>query len=258
LLSPRVEIQRTLARARGRFAEARWDTHEHLSELGNRLQALRGEHSRVSTATRERLAYAWWHVRESLSELAERLQAFRAAHGRVSTAARERLAYAWWHVRESSSELAGRLQAFRAEHRRVSTVAALGLLLGLGLAGTAAAILANGGERDVTGVEYTSRYVTVTGPGGTQTYAVTVTTKDVKRKVVQSQVVTRPGRLRTLRETIGLPGPIQVEPGPTKTVAGPTKTVSVTVTGPGQTVTQVQVVTETVTVTNEVTVTDSD
>jgi hypothetical protein len=257
LLSPRVEIQRTLARVRGRFAEARWDTQEHLSELGNRLQALGAEHGRVSTATRERLAYAWWHVRESSSELAERLQAFRAAHGRVSTASRERLAYAWWHVRESSSELAARLQAFRAEHRRVSTVAALGLLLGLGLAGTAAAILANGGKRDVTGVVYTSRYVTVTGPGGTQTYAVTVTTKDVKRKVVQS-VVTRPGRLRTLRETIGLPGPIQVEPGPTKTVAGPTKTVSVTVTGPGQTVTQVQVVTETVTVTNEVTVTESE
>jgi hypothetical protein len=62
-----------------------------------------------------------------------------------------------------------------------------------------------------------------------------------------------------LRDTIAIPGPIQVAPGHTSTVAGPTKTV--TVTGPGQTVTQVdtqtvtETVTETVTLINEVTVT---
>jgi hypothetical protein len=151
---------------------------------------------------------------------------------------------------------------FRAGHRRISAVAAIGLLIGLGLAGTGAAFLADNRNPDVITANYASRYVTVTGPGGTHTYAVTVTNKGSKRTILRTHVVTGPGGVSTLRDTIAIPGPVQVAPGPISTVVGPTKTVTATVTGPGQTVTQVdtqtvtEVVTETVTVVNEVTVTE--
>jgi hypothetical protein len=260
LPSSRIDIQRTLARAREHLAYARWYVRESSSQLGQGLRAFKAELRLVSTAARERLAYVRWYVRESSSQLGQRLRALGGGHWLVSAAARERLAYARWYVRESSSQLGERLGAFRAGHRRASAVGALGLLLGLGLAGTGAAFLADNGTPDVINANYASRYVTVTGPGGgTRTYAVTVT-KGGKRTVVRrTEVVTGAGGVSTLRDTIAIPGPIQVAPGHTSTVAGPTKTV--TVTGPGQTVTQVdtqtvtETVTETVTLINEVTVT---
>jgi hypothetical protein len=259
LLSSRVEIQRTIARAYERLAEARGRARESSADLGTRFQAFRADHGGLTTAARERLAGARGRARESSAELGTRLQAFRADHGRLSIAAGERFAEARWRARERSAELRTRLQAFRAEHGRASSAAAVGLLLGLTLAGIGAAVLAEGGNADIVGVNYTSRYVTVTGPGGTQTYPVTVTTeggqRKVVRRVVRTHVVTGPGGVSTVREAFVVPGPIQVEPGRTNTVAGPTKTV--TVTGPGQTVTQVltQTVTDVVTVVNEVTVT---
>jgi hypothetical protein len=261
LPSSRIDIQRTLVRAREYLAYARWHVRVSSSQLGQRLRAFKAEQRLVSTAARERLAYASWHVRESSSQLRHRLRAFSAEHRLVSTAARERLAYARWYVREISSQLGERLRAFRAGHRRASAVAALGLLLGLGLAGTGAAFLADDRTPDVINANYASRYVTVTGPGGgTRTYAVTVT-KGSKQTVVRTHVVTGPGGVSTLRDTVAIPGPTQLAPGHTSTVAGPTKTV--TVTGSGQTVTETdtqtvtEAVTETVTVINEVTVTET-
>jgi hypothetical protein len=217
LLSPRAEIRRSLARTRKRLAEGYAQ------------------------------AEARWHARELLSQFAQRLR-------RPSLeSAREHLAYARWHVRESSSELGERLRAFRAEHGRASSAAAIGLLSGLALAGIGAALLAEGGNADVIGVNYTSRYVTVTGRGGTETYEVTVTTPGkrklvrVERTRVRRRVVAGPGGVSTVFESVAVPGQSQ-----TKTVAGPTKTM--TVTGPSQTVTQAvtEVVTSVVTVTETV------
>jgi hypothetical protein len=219
LLSPRAEIQRALERTRKLLAD------------GRLYAQARGR----------------WHPRELLSHFAQRLRE------PSLDSARERLAEARWHAEQSSSELGSRLRAFRAEHGRASSAAAIGLLLGLALTGIGAAVLAEGGSADVIGVNYTSRYVTVTGRGATETYAVTVTTPG-KRKVVRVQrprvrrrVVTGPGRVSTVRESVAVPGP-----GQTKTVAGPTKTI--TVTGASQTVTQVvtEVVMSVLTVTETV------
>jgi hypothetical protein len=142
-----------------------------------------------------------------------------------------------------------RLQAFRVEHGRASRAAGIGLLLGLALAGIGAAVLAQAGNADVIFVNHASRYVTVTGQGGTEKYAVTVPTTG-KRKLVRAERTRARSRAETGRdgvttvlESLAVPGP-----GETKTVAGPTKTM--TVTGPSQTVTQV--VTEVVTVTETV------
>jgi hypothetical protein len=146
-----------------------------------------------------------------------------------------------------------RFHAFRVEHGRASGAAAIGLLLGLALAGIGAALLAEHGNADVVGINYTSRYVTVTGRGGTETYAVTVTTPGKRKLVrvehtrVRRRVVRGPAGVSTVRESVAVPGP-----GQTKTVAGPTKTI--TVTGPSQTVTQLvtEVVTSVLTVTETV------
>jgi hypothetical protein len=250
LLSPGAEIQRSLARTRKRLAEgyahaeARWHAWELLSQFAQRIRP-------SLDSARERLAFARWHVRESSSELGERLRAFRAEHGGVSTAARKQLAYALWHSRARSSELVMRLQAFRAEHGRASSAAGIGLLLGLALAGIGAAALADNRTPDVINANYASRYVTVTDRGGTERYAVTVTTPGkrklvrVERTRVRRRVVTGPGGVSTVVESVAVPGQSQ-----TKTVAGPTKTV----TGPSQTVTQAvtEVVTSVVTVTETV------
>jgi hypothetical protein len=213
----------------------------------------RAEIQRTLDRTRKLLADGRWHAQQSSAELGIRVRAFRAEYSRVWMAARERLAHPLWYVRARSPEWGSRLRAFRAEHGRASSAAAIGLLLGLALTGIGAAVLAEGGSADVIGVNYTSRYVTVTGGGATETYAVTVTTPG-KRKLVRVQrprvrrrVVTGPGRVSTVRESVAVPGP-----GQTKTVAGPTKTI--TVTGASQTVTQVvtEVVTSVLTVTETV------
>jgi hypothetical protein len=251
LLSPRAEIQRSLACTRKRLAEgyaqaeARWHAWERLSQSAQRLRGPSLD------SARERLAYTRWHVRGSSSELGERLRVLRAEHGGVGTAARELLADALLHARARSSELGMRVQAFRAEHGRASGAAGLGLLLGLALAGIGAAVLAEGGNADIIFVNHASRYVTVTGPGGTEKYAVTVTTPGkrklvrVERTRVRRRVVTGPGGVTTVLEPVAVPGQSQ-----TKTIAGPTKTV----TGPSQTVTQAvtEVVTSVVTVTETV------
>jgi hypothetical protein len=213
------------------------------------------EIQRALARTRKILADGWllaqargrWHPRELSSQFAHRLR------GPSLDSARERLAEARWHAEQSSSDLGTRLRAFRAEHGRASSAAAIGLLLGLTLAGIGAAVLAEGGDADIVGVNYTSRYVTVTGPSGTQTYAVTVTTPGkrtvvrVQRTRVRRRVVTGPGGVSTVLRSVAVPGS-----GQTKTVAGPTKTI--TVTGPSQTVTQAvtEVVTSVVTVTETV------
>jgi hypothetical protein len=75
---------------------------------------------------------------------------------------------------------------------------------------------------DVIGVNYTSRYVTVTGRGGTETYAVTVTTPGkrklvrVERRRVRSRVVTGPGGVSTILESVAVPGPSQTKPSPVR------------------------------------------
>jgi hypothetical protein len=170
---------------------------------------------------------------------------------RTSSQPGERLAYAWWQVRKSAVDLAEGARLFRAQHRRASTVAMLCLLLSLALAGTGAAFLTDRGTAAEAG--YSTGYITVTGPGGTRTLAVTLTDKAKPRTVLR--VVHGPGGVTTLRDTVSVDGPLQVLPGQTITAKGEVKTV--TVKGPSVTVTQTetQVVTETVTVINDVTVT---
>lgn len=142
-----------------------------------------------------------------------------------------------------------RVRAFRAEHGHVYGAAALGLLLGLCLAGTGAAVLVGMVSRPTRTITNYSEHVL-----GTETLTVTRPGKGklarVERTVVRRRVVRGPGGVSTLLELVAVPGPSQ-----TKTVAGATKTVMVT--GPGQTVTQAvtQIVTEVVT--SEVTVTET-
>jgi len=176
------------------------------------------------------------------------MQALPGERRRIASAVRERFAAVRWQARQRSAEWGQRLQAFRADHRKVSIAVIVGVLLALALAGAAAAMLGAGRNADVVAVDYVSRYVTVTGPNGSQAQTDETTLNEdgqVTRTVVRTRVVTGSGRLTTLREIIPVAGPA----GGTKTVAGPTKTV--TVAGPGQTVTQTetQVVTEVVTVT---------
>jgi hypothetical protein len=139
------------------------------------------------------------------------------------------------------------LRAFRAEHGNVYGAAALGFLLGLCLAGTGAAVLVGMVSRSTGTITNYSEHVfgteTVTRPGKGKLVRV-VHTVDRRR------VVRGPGGVSTLLESVAIPSPSQA-----KTVAGATKTV--TVTGPGQTVTQAvtQIVTEVVT--SEVTVTET-
>jgi hypothetical protein len=124
----------------------------------------------------------------------------------------------------------------------------------LALAGTGAAILADGGSADAAAPVSSTRYVVVTGPTGTRTYAVTVTTKGKKQTILR--VVRKPGGgTTTLRDTVSVDGPTKVLPGKTIITKSPPKTV--TVKGPAVTVTETetQVLTETVTLINDVTVT---
>jgi hypothetical protein len=224
--------------------------------MGEWGRGFRAHCGRASTAMRQRLDTARTQARQGFSDAGRLLSPFVAEGARVSTAARGRVANAYWYARQRSWDLAGRLAAFLAGHRRVSIAAVIGVLLALALAGTGAALLATTRSADVVGVNYTTRFVTVTGPSGTQTYEVTqtyettVTQSGRKRTVVRTRVVKGPGGMTTLREAVAVPGPVQHMPGEIRTVAGPTKTV--TVAGPGQTVTQIQVTTEIVTVTTEV------
>jgi len=200
----------------------------------------------------ERFADARWRMRDGLAEKAERFRAWRA-QPHATGPRREHLAFAWWQVRKSGIDLADGARMFRAQHRRASTVGIVCLFLALALAGTGAAFLTDRGSADAASPGST-QYVVVTGPGGTSTYAVTVTTKGKKRTIMR--VVRKPGGgTTTLRDTVSVDGPVQVLPGNTITTKGPLKTV--TVKGPTETVTQTetQVQTETVTVVNDVTVT---
>jgi hypothetical protein len=150
-------------------------------------------------------------------------------------------------------DLADGARTFRAQHRRASTVAIASLFLALALAGTGAAFLTDRGSADAASPEST-QYVVVTGPGGTSTYAVTVTAKGKKRTILR--VVRKPGGgTTTLRHTVSVDGPVEVLPGKTITSKTPPKTV--TVKSPPVTVTQTETVTEMVTVVNDVTVTVS-
>jgi hypothetical protein len=177
---------------------------------------------------------------------------------RARSAAGERFADVRWRVKDSAAERAERFRARSNELRAAGPprerLAMLCLLLGLALAGTGAAFLADNGS-SATRTGNSTDYITVTGAGGTRTYAVTVTSKGNKQTIVR--VVHGPGGVTTLRDTVSVGGPVQVLPGQTITQPGPVKTV--TVTGPPVTVTQTetQVTTETVTVVNEVTVTES-
>lgn len=198
----------------------------------------------VRTAAAQRLADARWRMHDSAVERGERFQAWRDK-SRTSSPRRERFAYAWWQLRTSGMDLAVAARTFRAQHRRASTVAIVCVFLALALAGTGAAFLTDRGSADATAAGSTD-YIVVTGPGGTRTYAVTVTTKGKKQTLVR--VVHRPGgSVSTLRDTVSVDGPTQLLPGQTITTKGPTKTV--TVAGPKVTVTETetQVVTETVT-----------
>jgi hypothetical protein len=205
-------------------------------------------------------------LRETLTPLSERAQAtssefgarLRVDAGRIAAAAAAATSEARWRVGQMSAEAGARLRALRAEHHRGAGIAGVALLVCLGAGGVIAAVAAAGGNADVVAVNYTSRYVTVTGsnyltvttPTGVETRATTVTERG--KRVVRTRVVRRPEGLVTLREEVNVAGPVQQVPGPTKTVTGPTKTV--TVTGPGETVTQI--VTEVVTVTVTTTVED--
>lgn len=245
-----MDIQRTLA------AAALWvgETSSELRKaLGVALVAIWVVFVRARSAAGERFADVRWRVKDSAAERAERFRA-RSNELRAAGPPRERLALAWWQVRKSALDLAEGARLFRLQHRRAATVAMLCLLLGLALAGTGAAFLADNGS-SATRTGNSTDYITVTGAGGTRTYAVTVTSKGNKQTIVR--VVHGPGGVTTLRDTVSVGGPIQVLPGQTITQPGPVKTV--TVTGPPVTVTQTetQVTTETVTVVNEVTVTES-
>jgi hypothetical protein len=213
LLLPGVQLQRKLAGARERCADALWRAGRRSSEWGRRLRALSAE--------------------------------------RWAASSLERVAAVWWLARQRSVDWVRRLRAFRADHRNISAAVLVGVFLVVALGGTGAAFLAASGNADVVAVNYVGRYVTVTGPGATQTYRViethnkTVTEKTRGRTIVRRRVVKGPGGLTTLRELVPVAGP-----GETVTVAGPTKTVTVK-----ETVTQTQVTTETVIVPTEVTIT---
>jgi hypothetical protein len=197
----------------------------------------------VRAAAAQRAADARWQMRDSAIERGERFRAWREK-SRTSSPRREHLAYAWWQLRTSVMDLAEAARTFRAQHRRASAVAIACVFLALAGAGTGAAVLTDRGSAEAASAGSTN-YIVVTGPGGTRTYAVTVTAKGKKQTLVR--VVHRPGGgVRTLRDTVSVDGPTHVLPGQTITTKGPTKTV--TVAGPGVTVTQTetQVVTETV------------
>jgi hypothetical protein len=213
------------------------------------LAALGVALGRARSAGGERLADARWHFRDGAAERAERFRAWR--HEQGTSPRGEGLGYVWWQFRKSCVDLAEAVRVFRAQHRRASTVAMLCLLASLALAGTGAAFLADS-ERSAAGSGNSTNYIVLTSPGGTRTYAVTVTNNGKKRTVLR---VHGPGGVTTLRDTVSVDGPIQVLPGDTITARGPTKTV--TVTAPGVTVTEVETLTETVVVLNEVTVTET-
>jgi hypothetical protein len=201
---------------------------------------------------RERLADARWRMRDRRMERVERFRAWREQPHAFGPR-REHFAFAWWQVRKSGIDLADGARTFRAQHRRASTVGIVCLFLALALAGTGAAFLTDRGSADAASAGSTD-YVVVTGPGGTSTYAVTVTAKGKKQTILR--VVRKPGGgTTTLRDTVSVDGPVHVLPGKTITTKSPPKTV--TVKAPAVTVTQTetQVLTETVTLINDVTVT---
>jgi hypothetical protein len=203
-------------------------------------------------AARERFADARWRMRDRMAERAERFHAWRE-RPHASAPRREHVAYAWWQLKKSGIDLADSARTFREQHRRASTVGIVSLFVAFALAGTGAAFLTDRGSADAASSGST-RYVVVTGPTGTRTYAVTVTNEGKKQTVLR--VVRKPGRgTTTLRKTVSVDGRTEVLPGRTITTKSPAKTV--TVRGPAVTVTQTEteVVTETVTQINDVTVT---
>jgi hypothetical protein len=246
-----LEISAALKKARTWLVIVAWQAGQAIRAAAIALWAALGP---GRAAARERFADARWRMRDRMAERGERFRAWRE-RPHASSPRREHVAYAWWQVRKSGIDLADGARTFRAQHRRASTVGIACLFLALALAGTGAAFLTDRGSADAASASST-HYVVVTGPGGTRTYAVTVTTKGKKQTVLR--VVRKPGGgTTTLRDTVSVDGPTHVLPGDTITTKGPVKTV--TVTGPTQTVTQTetQVVTETVTVINNVTVTET-
>jgi hypothetical protein len=243
-----MDFDEKLVEARAWLRKISWEYGQALRVW---LTALGVVLARARGAAGERLADARWTIRADAADRAQRFRVWRE-DVRTSSQPGERLAYAWWQVRKSAIDLAGAARLFRAQHRRASTVAMICLLLSLALAGTGAAFLADS-ESSAAGNGISTSYVVVTGPGGTRTYAVTVTDRGKGQTVLR--VVHGPGGVTTLRHTVSVDGPLQVLPGQTITTKGPVKTV--TVKGPSVTVTQTetQVVTETVTVINDVTVT---
>jgi hypothetical protein len=247
----RIDINAALRRARTWLVITAWQVAQAIRAAAVALWAALAP---ARAAARERLADARWRMYDAVAERGERFRAWRE-QPHAAGARRENLEYAWWQVRKSGTDLAEGARTFRAQHRRASTVAIVCLFLALALAGTGAAFLTDRGSADAASPSST-RYVVVTGPTGTRTYAVTVTTKGKKQTILR--VVRKPGGgTTTLRRTRTVDGPIRVLPSDTITTKGPVKTV--TVTGPGKTVTQTetQVVTETVTVVNDVTVTQT-
>ena len=235
--------------ARTWFVITAWQAGQAIRAAAIALWAALGP---VRANAREGLADARWRMRDRAAERSERFRAWRA-QPHAWGPRREHVAFAWWQVRKSGIDLADGARTFRAQHRRASTVAIACLFLALALAGTGAAFLTDRGSADAASAGSTD-YVVVTGPGGTRTYAVTVTTKGKKQTLLR--VVRKPGGgTTTLRDTVSVDGPIKVLPGDTITTKGPVKTVK----EPAVTVTQTetQVVTETVTVINNVTVTET-
>lgn len=244
-----LDINAALRGARTRLVLTAWQAGR--ATRGTAV-ALWGALGPARAAAQERLADARWRMRDRMAERGERFHAWREQQ-HVSSPRRENVAYAWWQLKKSGIDLADGARTFRQHHRRASTIGAVCLFLALALAGTGAAFLADGGSADAAPAGST-RYVVVTGPGGTRTYAVTVTAKGKKQTILR--VVRKPGGgTTTLRHTVSVDGPVKMLPGRTITTKSPPKTV--TVKGPTATVTQTetQVLTETVTVINDVTVT---
>jgi hypothetical protein len=200
----------------------------------------------------ERFADARWRMRDAMAERAERFRAWRE-QPHPSGPRREHVAYAWWQLKKSGIDLADGARTFREQHRRASAIGIVCLFLALAVAGTGAAFLTDRGSADAASPGST-RYVVVTGPGGTSTYAVTVTAKG-KEQTILRVVRKKGGGTTTLRKTVSVDGPTRVLPGKTVITKSPPKTVTVKAAPVTVTETETQVITETETVINDVTVT---
>jgi hypothetical protein len=245
----RFDINAALRGLRTWLVVTAWQTGQAILVAAIALWAALGP---ARAGARERFADARWRTRDRMAERAERFRAWRE-QPHASGPRREHVAFAWWQLKKSGIDLADGARTFRAQHRRASTVGILGLFLALALAGTGAAILADGGSADAAPVGST-RYVVVTGPTGTRTYAVTVTAKGKKQTILR--VVRKPGGgTTTLRDTVSVDGPTKVLPGKTIITKTPPKTVTVKSPPVTVTETETQFLTETVTLINDVTVT---